>query len=103
MARRRAEAVADVSRHHVVEIPLLFEKELAAGFSAIVCVACSEEVRRGRLLKKGLSPDQINQRSKSQMSTLEKVKRSDYVLWNDGDPGFLQAQVADLVGRLMKI
>lgn len=103
VARRRAEAVADVSRHHVVEIPLLFEKELAAGFSAIVCVACSEEVRRGRLLKKGLSPDQINQRSKSQMSTLEKVKRSDYVLWNDGDPGFLQAQVADLVGRLMKI
>ena len=34
VARRRALAVADRSRHHVVEIPLLFEKNLAAEFDA---------------------------------------------------------------------
>jgi len=100
VARLRQRAVMDTSRHHVVEIPLLFEKNLTEGFSLIVCVACSEEVRRARLLKKGLSESQVSRRINSQMTLSEKVKRSDVVLWNDGEPSFLREQVASLVGRL---
>jgi dephospho-CoA kinase len=100
VARLRQRAVMDTSRHHVVEIPLLFEKNLTEGFALIVCVACSEEVRRARLLKKGLSESQISRRINSQMTLSEKVKRSDVVIWNDGEPSFLREQVAALVGRL---
>jgi dephospho-CoA kinase len=100
VARLRQRAVMDNSRHHVVEIPLLFEKNLTEGFALIVCVACSEEVRRARLLKKGLSESQISRRINSQMTLSEKVKRSDVVVWNDGEPSFLREQVAALVGRL---
>ena len=81
VARLRQRAVIDASRHHVVEIPLLFEKNLTEGFAFIVCVACSEGVN-------------------SQMTLAEKVKRSDVVLWNDGEPSFLREQVASLVGRI---
>jgi dephospho-CoA kinase len=100
VARLRQAAVLDAKRHHVVEIPLLFEKNLTSGFAFIVCVACSEETRRARLLKKGLADVEISRRIASQLPLSEKVKRSDVVLWNDGELGFLRAQVADLVGRL---
>ena len=99
VARLRQLAILDAKRHHVVEIPLLFEKNLTAGFVSIVCVACSEEARRSRLLKKGLTNEEVSRRIASQMPLSEKVKRSDVVLWNDGDLEFLRAQVAALVGR----
>ena len=100
VARLRQLAVADTALHHVVEIPLLFEKNLSAGFTLIACVACSEATRRGRLLKKGLSEDEITRRIDSQMLLSEKVKRADVVLWNDGDLPFLRAQGAALVERI---
>jgi dephospho-CoA kinase len=100
VARLRQVAVVDTKRHHVVEIPLLFEKNLTTGFGFVVCVACSEETRRSRLIEKGLTDEDISRRIASQMPLSEKVKRSDLVFWNDGELGFLRAQVAALVGRL---
>lgn len=100
VARLRQAALLETKRHHVVEIPLLFEKNLTTGFEFVVCVACSEETRRSRLLEKGLTDEDISHRIASQMPLSEKVKRSDIVFWNDGEPGFLRAQVAALVGRL---
>jgi dephospho-CoA kinase len=97
VARLRLLAVADRSVHHVVEIPLLFEKNLTDGFDAIVCVGCSEETRRARLLRRGLSAEDINRRINSQLPLSEKVKRSEFVLWNDGELDFLQEQVERLV------
>jgi dephospho-CoA kinase len=100
VARLRQAAVVDTKRHHVVEIPLLFEKNLTAGFGFILCVACAEETRLTRLLEKGLSEGEISRRIASQMPLSEKVKRSDVVFWNDGDREFLRAQVAAFVGRI---
>lgn len=102
VARLRRLAVADASVHHVVEIPLLFEKNLTDGFAMIVCVACSEQVRRDRLQEKGLSPEEVTRRINVQMPLEEKVKRSDAIIWNDGSMEFLKEQVAALVGRLQK-
>jgi dephospho-CoA kinase len=100
VARLRRLAVADSTRHHVVELPLLFEKDLAADFACVICVACSEEVRRRRLLAKGLTAEQIELRINSQILIRDKVKRSDVVFWNDGDQAFLRAQVAAFVSAL---
>ena len=100
VARLRQAAVVDAKRHHVVEIPLLFEKNLTAGFGLIVCVACSEETRRSRLREKGLTDGEISRRIDSQMLLSEKVKRADVVFWNDGGLEFLQAQAVALADRL---
>lgn len=100
VARLRREATADASVDYVVEIPLLFEKELTAGFSTILVVACSDDVRRLRLRGRGLSDEEISARFASQLSLVEKVKRADVVLWNDGEPEFLREQVRGLVARL---
>jgi dephospho-CoA kinase len=52
------------------------------------------------LLARGLAPEQIDLRIRSQMPVEEKVKRSDVVLWNDGDQAFLRAQVEAFVAAL---
>jgi len=100
VARLRREATADPKHDYVVEIPLLFEKDLAAGFAAVVVVACSDDVRRARLSARGLSDDEISARIASQLSLVEKVKRADAVIWNDGEPVFLHEQVRRWVGQL---
>ena len=99
VARLRREATADPAYDYVVEIPLLFEKDLAGGLTAVVVVACSEDVRRERLRGCGLSDEEIEARIASQLSLAEKVKRADVVFWNDGEQGFLREQVQEWVSR----
>jgi dephospho-CoA kinase len=100
VARLRREATSDPLYDYVVEIPLLYEKDLAAGFNAVVVVACSDDVRRVRLRARGLSDEEISVRIASQLSLVEKVKRADVVIWNDGDTAFLREQVRGWVERL---
>ncbi len=102
VARLRREATADPSRDYVVEIPLLFEKDLAAGLTTVVVVACSDDVRRERLRARGLSDDEISARIASQLSLVEKVKRADVVFWNDGEPAFLREQVGRWVEQVRR-
>jgi dephospho-CoA kinase len=100
VARLRQAAVADLTRHHVVEIPLLFEKGLEAEYDCVVCVACSDDIRLTRLEARGLSRQDAQGRINSQMPLMHKVAKSRYVLWNDGDLSALEAQVKRLVARL---
>lgn len=100
VARLRQAAVADSSKHHVVEIPLLFEKGLAAEYDYVVCVACSDEVRLSRLEARGLTRQDAQARIDAQMPLVQKVMKSNHVLWNDGDLPALAAQVTRLVARL---
>ena len=100
VARLRAAAVADSTRHHVVEIPLLFEKGLEAGYDCVICVACSDAVRLTRLASRGLSLADAQARIDAQMPLGQKVAKSKHVLWNDGDIAALEAQVKQLVARL---
>ena len=46
----------------VVVIPLLFETDAATQFDLIICVACSAGSQWQRLLARGWSPEQIEQR-----------------------------------------
>jgi dephospho-CoA kinase len=103
VARLRQAAVADSSKHHVVEIPLLFEKGLAAEYDYVVCVACSDDVRLSRLEARGLTRKDAQARIDSQVPLVQKVMKSNHVLWNDGDLPALAAQVTRLVARLTAV
>lgn len=80
-------------KHCVVEIPLLFEKNLEAGFDKTLCLVCSEAVQLERLEKRGLPREQAKARIAAQMPLEEKMRRADVCLFNDGAPEFLEDQL----------
>lgn len=84
----------------VVEVPLLFEKGLEKGFDFTVCVACSPDQQFVRLEQRGLPRVLAGQRIAKQMPLARKIELSDFVLWNEGSPEFLEDQVDRLVRAL---
>ncbi len=77
----------------VVIIPLLFETEVPADFHVTVCVACSPATQELRLLARGWSLDEIQRRNAAQMPIDKKIALSDRVVWNEGPPDVLYAQL----------
>jgi dephospho-CoA kinase len=69
----------------VVVIPLLFETRAESHFDKIICAACSAASQRNRLLERGWPAQQIELRVAAQMPIAEKVSRSDFVVWTEGD------------------
>lgn len=68
-----------------VVIPLLFETRAELQFNKIICVACSEKSQRERLRARGWNDGQISQRIAAQMPVEQKIARSDFVVWTEGD------------------
>ncbi len=97
----REEFAAQPTRHWVVEVPLLFEKALENWFDFTVCVACAPDQQLARLEQRGLPRGLAGQRISKQLPLVQKIERSDFVLWNEGSPEFLQAEVDRLIEALM--
>jgi len=68
----------------VVMIPLLFETRAESHFDKIICVACSAATQRERLLARGWTPEQIQQRLAAQWPVEQKISRADFVVWTEG-------------------
>ena len=81
-------------RNCVVIIPLLFETGAEAELDATLCVACSAATQRQRLLARGWTVRQIEQRIRAQWPIEQKMGRADYVVWTEGGPDILAAQLA---------
>ena len=90
----------DRQQDWVVEVPLLFEKELQKWFDYTVCVTADSAVQLQRLAKRGIAPDHARERLARQMPVSRKCELADYVLVNDGTPDFLRAQVHRLIADL---
>ena len=86
----------------VIEVPLLFEKQLENWFDFTVCLACAREQQLARLEQRGLPGPLAEQRISKQLPLAQKIELSDFVLWNDGSVAFLQAQVDVLIATLPK-
>ena len=84
-----------------VEVPLLFEKGLENWFDFTVCVALAAEEQLARLEQRGLSRALAGQRISKQLPLARKIELSDFVLWNQGSPEFLEAQVERLARALV--
>jgi dephospho-CoA kinase len=79
-------------------IPLLFETDAAKNFDATVCVACSAATQRRRLLERGWTLDQIEQRLQAQWPIEEKIVLADYVVWTEGGLELLAEQLQRIFG-----
>jgi dephospho-CoA kinase len=84
----------------VVVIPLLFETRAESHFDKIICVACSAPARRERLLARGWTPEQIQQRLAAQWPVEQKISRADFVVWTDGALDTLAQQIERICVKL---
>ena len=81
----------------VVVIPLLFETKAEAEFDTIICVACSAATQHQRLLARGWTPEQIEQRIAAQLPIEEKMARAHHVIWTEGGMDVHARQVSRIV------
>jgi dephospho-CoA kinase len=82
-----------------VVIPLLFETKVESAFDSVICLACSDATQRSRLAARGWSPDQIAQRIAAQMPVIEKMSRSDHVVWTEGEAAVTATQLERILSR----
>lgn len=86
------------------DVPLLFEKNLAKDFDKTVLVYCSPELQIERLMHRGsLTREQALQRLQSQIPIDEKIKLSDYVIFNQSSIGELKTHVEAVVRELHQV
>ncbi len=98
--RWQKQADADTSISWVVEVPLLFEKKLEKYFDFTLCVSTSPENQLARMQAMGLSENQVKARIALQWPLGDKIKRSDFVLSNNGSIAFIRQQILLLNDRL---
>ena len=83
-------------------LPLLFESGMQdLEWDAVVCVSSPENEVFQRLEKRGLSPEEAEQRVRSQMPLAEKESRADHVLPNIGTLGELKLAMRKTVDAIM--
>jgi dephospho-CoA kinase len=93
-----AEVVEDLEQGDILiyEIPLLVETDASEKFDYIITVEADIEVRKARLLKKGLYISQIEKRIAAQATQESRESIADTVIYNDGDEDDLLRQVENL-------
>ncbi len=93
-----AQAVSDLDIDDILiyEIPLLVETGASEKFDYVITVESDIELRKARLLKKGLYISQIEKRMASQASEEARTAVADAVIRNDGDEDSLLRQVEKL-------
>jgi dephospho-CoA kinase len=82
----------------VVEVPLLFEGEMAPVFDTTVAVVTADEVRRARAEARGHTL--VGEREARQLSQEEKAERAEHVVENDGTVEELEQRLSALVAKL---
>ena len=81
----------------VIVIPLLFETVAAAHFGSIICVACSNTSQWQRLIARGWTVEQIQQRLAAQWPIQRKMDLANYVVWTEAGLDTHAAQLERII------
>lgn len=82
----------------VVEVPLLFEGEMADRFDRTVAIVATEATRGERARARGHVG--VEGRESRQLSQADKAARADHVVTNDGTPADLEDRLGELLREL---
>lgn len=96
--RQQVEQASPPPRAAVVEVPLLFESGLEAGFDATIAVVAEESLRAERAGARGHQA--LEARAARQLSQQEKAARATYVVENDGSVEELQSKLLAVLAML---
>lgn len=84
----------------VYDTPLMFEKQLQGQFDKVLMVVADSDLRRSRLVERGLDPADITARLANQATDEQRVTIADFVVENNGTYEQLQEQVAKVWQQL---
>jgi dephospho-CoA kinase len=96
--REEEAARTPAPRALVVEVPLLFEAGMEAGFDATLAVVAAEEVRAARAGARGHAA--LDERAARQLTQAEKAERADHVVRNDRDLPALEEELSRVLEKL---
>ncbi len=100
LAQWREQWAAVQGERFIVEVPLLFEKQLENWFDFTICVTTDSILQLRRLEQRGVPHGIARQRLAKQLPLARKCELADFVLLNDGNLQFLREQVSELAQRL---
>lgn len=78
------------------QIPLLVETDGAKRFDHVVTISASEEMRRKRLIQRGLKDYEITKRMQAQVDDASRESVADSIIRNEGSLEDLQRNVEEL-------
>lgn len=81
----------------VVNAALIFEWEIEHWFDKIILVTAEKKKRIDRLLKNNLTRKEAIQRINSQMDEKEKIKKSDFIIENNGTKTQLKEKILSIL------
>lgn len=86
-----------------ISVPLLFETDFYKLFDRIIFVACDDDIRLERLMKRNnFTEDEALIRMKAQLPQEEKILKSDYVIYNNLTKDELNKQLSNVVWSLLR-
>jgi dephospho-CoA kinase len=83
------------------QIPLLVESKYDYKFDAVITVSSDLSNRSDRLLQRGLTQAEIEQRFSAQASDVEREEISDFIIHNNGDLSALKLEVERVYRALL--
>jgi dephospho-CoA kinase len=99
---RRGLESSDIPKVLVAEIPLYYEVGPLPQVDMVIAVASSQPIQVERMrLSRGLEEPEAIAVIQAQLAVMDKVIRSDRVIWNDGRADVLDAQVRLLAHELV--
>ena len=88
--------------YFVVDVALLFEANLNHFFDYIILVTAEKNIRLNRALKRNtLDLSQIKKRMSLQMSDEEKIKSSNFVVYNNGNKEELKKEFQKILKKII--
>ena len=99
------EVVNDLAADEILiyEIPLLVETGAAGNFDQIITVEADLEIRKTRLLKRGVFISEIESRLAAQASPAEREAIATHIIENSGDEDQLLRKVENLWEELQRL
>jgi dephospho-CoA kinase len=99
------EVVSDLAADEILiyEIPLVVETGAASNFDQIITVEADLEIRKSRLLKRGMFISEIESRLDAQASPSEREAVATHVIENSGDEDQLLRKVENLWEELQRL
>jgi dephospho-CoA kinase len=99
------EVVNDLAADEILiyEIPLLVETGAVSNFDQIITVEADLEIRKARLLKRGMFSSEIESRLAAQASPAEREAVATHVIENSGDEDQLLRKVENLWEELQRL
>jgi dephospho-CoA kinase len=99
------EVVNDLAADEILiyEIPLLVETGASSNFDQIITVEADLEIRKSRLLKRGMFISEIESRLAAQASPAEREAAATHIIENSGDEDQLLRKVENLWEELQRL